>query len=138
MTELRFKLKRDGKCVGYLYTKRHFEQRYLELFSCGPDGPTDKDLAWRPGEHPLCDEMCPLVCQDRNGRDVYEGDRCESSGKAYRVVFRDGGFYLKRETSDFAIQGEPHFLTEACVSKYIELIEEQPPAAGQEQKEPRT
>ncbi len=66
--------KRNGKCVGYM--KVRFSPRMEHL--CSVDGTN----WWHPegsfgdgnDEWLECDSIHPIVCQDRNGKDVYEGD----------------------------------------------------------------
>lgn len=64
MTELKFKLKKDGKCVGYMWIK---DGLILYRKAGGTNWLARCVFEW--------DSIHPFVCLDRHGKDVYEGDR---------------------------------------------------------------
>lgn len=64
MTEKRYKLTKDGKCVGYM----RIADGYISYRSVtGKNWLARCVFEW--------DAIHDLVCQDRRGKDVYEGDK---------------------------------------------------------------
>jgi len=70
MVECKFKLKKDGTCAGYLRFHRFNSPGGLLFLDESEDG-----IEWHGGERIDFDSIHPFVCQDRNGKDVYEGDK---------------------------------------------------------------
>jgi hypothetical protein len=92
MTNLKFKLKLGGKCVGY--ERSSFFSGHMSIWHSEngafwrmlygdmvPGAGEDFPFAWIPH-----DEKCPFVCLDRNGKEVYEGDKIHKGPKEYIVV----------------------------------------------------
>ena len=68
-----FKLKKDGKVVGYLQFDK-YRPTYnndLEVYGKWIDDPNEE---WREGVTPEFDEILPFVCDDKNGDEVFAGD----------------------------------------------------------------
>jgi hypothetical protein len=91
MEELKFKIKLHGKTVGY---QRHKLTKHglMMLQQRKPNG------MWRTlvcGANVYSggidhDELCPFVCKDRNGQDVYEGDYIRAFQKMVDKRIADG------------------------------------------------
>jgi hypothetical protein len=145
VTDLRFKLKKDGKTVAFLKmgtVKERIDHGVRKHDKLGDiwyhDALSEKFgsdflwFAWRMnGVDAPVDFDCihPFVCKDRNGADVYAGDLVSEYNKTYCVEWRDDdlGFSLRSTMSDFKIDGKPYFLRQACVSDQIELLPEVQP-----------
>lgn len=102
MTELRFKLKKDGRTVGFLYIKDGC------ISVCSP----------------AFDSIHPFVCQDRHGKDVYEGDEIFSYGQRCFMHYDEARF-------EWVLAGVPNQESTYCPRlsfspQTIELIEDQP------------
>lgn len=72
-----FKLKKDGKCVGYMKIDRYLpdnpNRKELCIFSSYPDKPT----YWYENEPQFeWDAIHPFVCDDKNGNKVFVDDPC--------------------------------------------------------------
>jgi hypothetical protein len=86
MTELRFKLKKDGKCVGYMRIclepnhRLRMEQEFRHPWSAEWLPRNIADLL------PEADSIHPFVRQDRNGQDVYEGDAIRAFYPCGKVI----------------------------------------------------
>ncbi|MCE5324942.1 MAG: hypothetical protein LLG01_00860 [Planctomycetaceae bacterium] len=125
MTELKFKLKRDGVTVGYARITPGptglLHETYRE-----PDDPLDRWWLECPIDMRAYDSIHPFVCLDHHGNEVYEGDvvKCHVSAEPYS----DGvAVILQRIRLD--LSDGPYYATPgACL---IELIADQP----QERKE---
>jgi len=74
MIEAKFKLTKNGKCIGYMRIQREpvYRLRMLHEFR-HPDSD-----GWVPAHIlnllPEADEIHPFVCRDCKDRDVYQGD----------------------------------------------------------------
>jgi len=79
MKELKFKAKYDGKTVGYLRWKPpgEWKARRAKKDSLWCDAQLRDDAAIDDTFEEIFfyDELCRFVCLDRNGQDVYEGDK---------------------------------------------------------------
>ena len=117
MTELKFKLKQAGKCVGYLRIATLDGTDLLIHWS--KDGSTWG--YWEQFQTPAFDSIHPLVCVDRNKKEVYEGERVRIA--IFDEVHGDGKAMLLaricQDTSAGPIYENPAFVD-------IELIEDQP------------
>lgn len=120
MTHL-FKLKKDGKCVGY--EKHTLVDGKMEIHHSAKGGWicfADSSGEYLHGyiEH---DEKVPFVCDDKNGDKIFMGDKVKSTPKKHgertltgrppsknsvlrkmhgraTVIFKDGGYYIKKKS----------------------------------------
>lgn len=123
MTHL-FKLKKDGKTVGYLRFAKYRPQFNNDLcvqskcLICN-------GAEWDEGDTLDYDSIYPFVCPDKNGKEVFAGDRvkwrpeeldelCEDE---FLTATIEGGFLV------FDVEGTD--FVEASHFKDIELIEEE-------------
>jgi len=82
MSELKFKLKKGGKCVGYMrIVTGDSEGPHIETRTPDGDWESPYTIDWDSETHKHWayitldfDSIHSLVCTDRNGKDVYEGD----------------------------------------------------------------
>ncbi len=112
MSELKFKLKKDGKCVGF-----------ARFSSTGANGlqfeywwnrdPKSKTAQWDWHHNFAYDSIYPFVCLDRHGKEVYEEDTVLIDGDEHSVEMRPMVRELMHEYSP-------------VVEEDIELIEDQP------------
>ena len=118
MNEL-FKLKKDGKTVGYL--------RFNGACARYSDPKTHKNLSQREFEslpHINCSaidlRLFPFVTKDKNGKDVFAGDKMQSKDRLrkYEVVWneRQCNWFLRGLSTSWAVN-EPTW-------KDYELIED--------------
>ena len=81
MTELKFRLKKDGKCVGYMrvapWGAAPMQVAWLDT--------ADKSAQWSPVCNIVFDSLHDFVCLDRNGLEVYSGDLVKEDGRHWRV-----------------------------------------------------
>lgn len=115
-----FKLKKDGKTVGYLRFAKYRPQSNNDLCvqsKCVICNGTE----WNDGDTLDYDSIHPFVCKDKNGKDVFANDCCHSG-------YADG--YIRWSEAELAWifewddkRGDTHSVR---VSKLpdIELIEE--------------
>src|SRR5512146_1897947 len=74
MKELLFKLKKGGKCIGYMRTRALGPAKRLRVqYRNCPDLCMADDL-WEEECRIDFDSIHPCVCRDRRGKDVFEGD----------------------------------------------------------------
>lgn len=115
-----FKLKKDGKTVGYLKIDRCLpnnpNRKELIVFSSSVDEATH----WFENEPQFeYDEVCPFVTKDKNGKEVFDGDKVDSMGNRCLVMWHK----VHRQWCLWHIEGDYYF--GALTSKEsIELIED--------------
>jgi len=95
-----FKLKKDGKTVGYL---KIVDGRVLL-------NPIDRPGYWCTYDGHLCrdlfDEALPYVCDDKNGEKVFAGDKiCRKNKPVGIIQYND-------ELLWYHVDGEPLFIQE--------------------------
>jgi hypothetical protein len=130
MTELLllFKLKKDGKTVGYM--RLYGGPLGLSLRKEGdPDWQYDFFAPLRGCD---ADFIHPFVCRDRNGKDVFEGDRVNlhvgPEPRECTVEWGEAilGWNLREVNASMDFHGVPHHQTIVLIPHQIELIEEGP------------
>jgi len=94
-----FKLKKDGKTVGYLELQG-FQYPYPDhkpMF-CGVRFQRVGEKNWGKTEMEW-DSAHPFVTKDKNGKDVFDADEIKMFSRQYKVVWdkREFGWYLQDE-----------------------------------------
>ena len=118
MTELKFKLKKAGKCVGYMKIAPPVGGAFLWLSYREPG-----DEKWRlepPIELQAFDSIHPFVCLDRSRQGVYEGDyilkvgRDGATGEKYRILWEQSCVEYVMDNDE---ETDPQIMSE-----WIELV----------------
>jgi hypothetical protein len=115
--EHKFKLKKDGKTVGY-----------LEIFAEDGEVVFRKDLIddmdcdiWEQG---ICDfdTAHPFVTKDKNGKDIFAGDSLKSGKRIIKVVWDEE--YLQWRAGE---KDNPYFspLCQWAITEQFELIKDE-------------
>lgn len=130
MIELKFKLKKDGKCVGYMRIVGGDVEVRSPAGRPEFDWVTQYRLAWC-GEHVTkeidFDSAHPFVFQDRNGKDVYEGDAVTWWEHGYEHDSLVGTVELDRIHQRWALCSPVMYpMRPEDVDLDIELIEDKP------------
>jgi hypothetical protein len=88
MNEHLFKLKKDGKTVGYLELLVRTPYGYPVLWFRDL-GRLDEGREWHSGNNVQADSIHPFVTKDKNGKDVFAGDEVISSDglRKYKVTW---------------------------------------------------
>lgn len=118
MSELKFKLKKAGKTVGYMRVMPGQSTPWLCILYRETE--EHKWFIIADGDLPLFDSIHPFVCQDRKGKDVYEGDTVHDTS-----VDANGTVIWREDVLEFALIMR-NGLHECIIRKYIELIEATP------------
>ncbi len=126
MTELLFKLKKEGRCIGYARFHKIDASGLALEFSWKPQQDKARE-SWEQKHRFAFDSIHPWVCKDRNNKDVFEGDRVRIKTKsAAGVVYWDkrqlGWWVWFKDVDD--TQGQTCPL--AGIVDDIELLEDQP------------
>lgn len=123
-----FKLKEDGKTVGYLKIQGGILQGSIDgldwhyITNQNPAG--DLMLSNEQWVH-FFDTAHPFVTKDKNGKDVFEGDKIKAGNWYFEVIWQKYGYGLKSEKSGWWRQfHEFEHIELAFEDEGIELIED--------------
>jgi hypothetical protein len=91
------KLKRAGRCIGYMRLRREplygdrIDQEYTYRLGEGEEWFPDniRDLVEE------ADEICPLVCHDGHGKPVFERDKVRAFDMVWTVYWHEGGCHYR-------------------------------------------
>ena len=149
MTENRFKLKKDGKAVGYeRYVYCDQREDYLKGKSLVPQHSKDGNnweylYAWELKTSPKGywfdaqldidvyiehDEKCCFVTKDKNGKDVFAGDTVRSGKRVLTIVWDNCDMQWKAKqpgrtsAAEYYLPNTP--LCQWAISEQFELIED--------------
>ena len=115
-----FKLKKDGKTVGY-----------LELFVRTPYGYPVlwfRNKEWHSGNNVQADSVHPFVTKDKNGKDVFAGDTVRSGKRVLTIVWDKCDMQWKTKqpgrtsAAEYYLPNTP--LCQWAISEQFELIED--------------
>ena len=114
-----FKLKKDGKTVGYLELRIRTSHGYPVLWFRNLSH-LDEGKEWHSGNNIQADSIHPFVTKDKNSKDVFAGDKLKSKDglRKYEVAWneRQCNWFLRGLSSSWAVN-EP-------IWKDYELIED--------------
>ncbi len=125
MNEHRFKLKKDGKTVGYLKYDKYRPDCNGDLDVYGKfigDG----DDKWCEGVTPEFDAMYPFVTKDKNGNDVFAGDSVKFGKRILTIVWDNCDMQWKTKqpgrtpAAEYYLPDTP--LCQWAISEQFELI----------------
>lgn len=112
-----FKLKKDGKTVGYMQLQKHNKPNehigFLWRYS------RDCKHRWtgQKARWPIFNSAHPFVTKDKNGKDVFAGDKVKAGNWYFEVIWQKYGYGLKGKKSGWWRQFHEF--------EGIELIEEE-------------
>lgn len=145
MSEQLFKLKKDGRCVGFMRFQKHTKPEYhgnritLEFSRGGRDWFPNNILSLSTinGANEPPDEICPYVTTDKNGDKVFAFDRCmglcdNDGGTIEGEVITDGTNKIGMPVAPYIEdrEGEQRYLAEFESLILIEPKEEKIIAAA--------
>ena len=115
-----FKLKKDGKTVGYLELRIRTQYGYPVLWFRNL-GRLDEGREWHSGNNIQADSIHPFVTKDKHGDDVFAGDSVKSGKLVLTIVWGESNLRWMAQQEDERFQTP---LCQWAISEQFELIKE--------------